>query len=126
MIYRIKEKFWSWGDEFTITVTGNTLIDPGAGEWRIYLLLYETVVDLENPGSNGQTEFRNSVRYVNFTGEVMGEAVDLDPCASFGATAVFEVDDAIVVPANLRALAFIQNSEDGEILDSAVFENGGL
>ena len=113
------------GDDYRLDATGTTHFDPGGGDWRLYLILYETLVVLEQGGGNGQTEFRNTVRYVNLEGDLLGKPVELDPCVSFSASATFTVDDGVVAPANLRALAFIQNSDGGEILDFADSENGG-
>ena len=116
------------GPEVTVSVNGSVLRDVPAGDWRIYLLLIETLVHYEE-ASNGQTEYRNTVRHVNGEDDAiasgLGEAIDLSSGAEFSLDATFTPDFGDVVAENLRAVVFVQNSTTFEILDAAVEVTGG-
>ncbi len=120
------------GAEVTVSVEGQVLRDVPAGDWRLYLLLIETLVHFDD-ADNGQTEYRNTVRHVN--GEetgisgALGEPVTLSQGGDFQGSVTFtptygeSPDD--VVESNLRAVAFIQNSTTLEILDAVIDATGG-
>lgn len=108
----------------TVSVSGDVLADPGAGPWRLYLVLYETEVHFEG-GNNGQTEFHHRVRHMNLDGGVLGTPVELPLGGSFEGSAPFDPDYGIVVAENLRAMAFIQHSDSKEILEAVVESDGG-
>ncbi|MDP6418833.1 MAG: DUF1223 domain-containing protein [Candidatus Krumholzibacteria bacterium] len=110
--------------EITVSAEGEVLLDPGAGAWRLYLLLYETHV--EYAADNGQTEFLNSVRHVNSESGALGIPISLNVGESFSALVVFTPDFNEVNPDSLRAAAFVQSSSgDQLILDAAMEDNSG-
>jgi len=116
------------GPEVTVNVEGSVIGEVPADDWRIYLLLIETFVHYEE-ASNGQTEYRNTVRHVNGEEDAiasgLGESIDLSPGAEFSVSATFTPDFGDVVAENLRAVVFVQNSNTFEILDAAVEVTGG-
>ena len=113
------------GAEVTVEAEGIVIGTPDPGPWRLYLVLYETLVHYSAP--NHQTEWHNTVRHVNtHTDGLQGVPVDLTPGADFGATAVFTPDFGTVDADSLRALAFVQHDETKIILDAAPESNGGL
>ncbi|MBN2170300.1 MAG: DUF1223 domain-containing protein [Candidatus Krumholzibacteriota bacterium] len=112
------------GGTVTVEAAGTVIGTPGAGPWRLYLVLYETYIYYE--AENGQNDWRHVVRHVNtHTDGLQGVPVDLTPGADFGATAVFTPNLGIANADSLRALAFVQHDETKTILDAAHEPNGG-
>lgn len=110
------------GGASEVVVTGEVTGTPGPGPWRLYVIIYETEVEFLG-GSNGQTVFRNTVRHANAAGGVMGVPVDLTPGGDFGTSFSFTPGAAAVL-ANLRAVAFVQNTDTKVILDAATALGG--
>ncbi len=120
------------GAEVTVSVEGQVLREVEDGDWRLYMLLIETLVHFDG-GSNGQTEFRNTVRHLNGEdndpGEPQGDPISLDLGATFQGSVTFTPNygesPTGVVESNLRAVAFVQNSSSFEILDAVIEATGG-
>jgi hypothetical protein len=113
------------GGTVTVEAAGTVIGTPGAGPWRLYLVLYETLVHYDH-APNHQTEWHNTVRHVNtHTDGLQGVPVIMTPGADFGATAVFTPNLGIANADSLRALAFVQHDETKTILDAAHEPNGG-
>jgi hypothetical protein len=112
------------GGASPVTVSGQVLGTPGPGPWRLYVMIYETEVVLTQGGSNGQTVFRNTVRHANAASGTMGVPVDLVAGGDFGTSFAFTPGAAAVL-ANLRAVAFVQNTDTKVILDAALAVPGG-
>lgn len=112
------------GGASPVEVSGQVLGTPGAGPWRLYVMIYETEVVLTQGGSNGQTVFRNTVRHANAASGTMGVPVDLVPGGDFETSFAFTPGAAAVLD-NLRAVAFVQNSDTKVILDAAIVVPGG-
>lgn len=110
------------GGASEVVVAGEVNGAPGPGPWRLYIIIYETEVEFLG-GSNGQTVFRNTVRHANAAGGVMGVPVDLTPGGDFGTSFSFTPGAAAVL-ANLRAVAFVQNTDSKVILDAATAPGG--
>lgn len=110
------------GGASEVVVAGEVTGAPGPGPWRLYVIIYETEVEFHG-GSNGQTVFRNTVRHANAAGGVMGVPVDLTPGGDFGTSFSFTPGAAAVL-ANLRAVAFVQNTDTKVILDAATAPGG--
>lgn len=110
------------GGASEVVVAGTVSGAPGPGPWRLYVIIYETEVEFLG-GSNGQTVFRNTVRHANAAGGVMGVPVDLTPGGDFGTSFSFTPGAAAVL-ANLRAVAFVQNTDTKVILDAALAPGG--
>jgi hypothetical protein len=120
------------GAEVTVAVEGQVLREVPDGDWRLYMILIETLVHYDG-ASNGQTEFRNTVRHLNGesngSGQPQGEAVDLGLGSAFQSSVVFTPNygesPGGVVESNLRAVAFVQNTTTFEILDAVIDATGG-
>jgi hypothetical protein len=112
------------GGASEVQVSGSVVGEPGPGPWRLYVIIYETEVELVQGGSNGQTLFRNTVRHANASGGTMGVPVDLGLGGEFGTSFAFTPGAAAVLD-NLRAVAFVQNSDTKVILDAAIVAPGG-
>jgi len=112
------------GGASEVQVSGSVVGEPGPGPWRLYVMIYETEVELAQGGSNGQTVFRNTVRHANASGGSMGVPVDLIPGGDFGTSFAFTPGAAAVLD-HLRAVAFVQNSDTKVILDAAIAAPGG-
>jgi len=110
------------GGASEVVVAGEVSGAPGPGPWRLSVIIYETEVEFLG-GSNGQTVFRNTVRHANAAGGVMGVPVDLTPGGDFGTSFSFTPGAAAVL-ANLRAVAFVQNTDTKVILDAATAPGG--
>ncbi len=112
------------GGASEVHVSGSVVSEPGPGPWRLYVMIYETEVVLPQGGSNGQTVFRNTVRHANAASGTMGVPVDLVLGGDFETTFAFTPGAAVVLD-NLRAVAFVQNSDTKVILDAAIVAPGG-
>ena len=112
------------GGASDVEVSGSVVGEPGPGPWRLYVMVFETEVVLAQGGSNGQTVFRNTVRHANASGGSMGVPVQLVLGGDFGTSFAFTPGAAAVL-GNLRAVAFVQNSDTKIILDAAIVAPGG-
>jgi hypothetical protein len=112
------------GGASPVEVSGQVLGTPGAGPWRLNVMIYETEVVLPQGGGNGQTVFHNTVRHANAASGAMGVPVDLVPGGTFETSFAFTPGAAVVLD-NLRAVAFVQNSDTKIILDAAIVAPGG-
>ncbi len=105
------------GDKVDITVTINALSDMGAGDWRVRTSVIEKIINYDRaPGSNGEAEFPNVFRKM-----VSGTAGDKIEALKTGESKTFTYSQELSeswIPPNLYTIAFVQNDDNKEILNS--------